>query len=143
MPSSRKGKGTKKVQRRPVPIPIELARRLRTLSADRPAAAALLAKSSGEPWKKSDHSRLFKRVVKAVGLDPTEVTIYALRHTNIVRAIRANVPLRIVAVNHDTSVVMIERNYSAYIDDYTDGLTRAALLDTSQPLVAGGVAITA
>ena len=65
------------------------------------------------------------------GLDPAEVTIYALRHSSIVRQILAGVPIRVVAVNHDTSVMMIERTYSRYIGDHADALSRAALLDTT------------
>jgi hypothetical protein len=57
--------------------------------------------------------------------------MYALRHSNIVRQILAGVPLRVVAVNHDTSVGMLERTYSRYIGDHADALARVALLDTS------------
>ena len=39
------------------------------------------------------------------------MTIYALRHSNIVRQLLAGVPIRVVAVNHDTSIVMIEKTY--------------------------------
>ncbi|MBV9814374.1 MAG: site-specific integrase, partial [Alphaproteobacteria bacterium] len=93
--------------------------------------APLLVKPSGEPWKKSDHSRPFARVAKHAGLDPQEVTLYALRHSSIVRQLLAGVPIRVVAVNHDTSVVMIERTYSRYIGDHADALARAALLNTT------------
>jgi hypothetical protein len=65
------------------------------------------------------------------GLDPAKVTMYALRHSNIVRQILARVPLRVVAVNHDTSVGMLERTYSRYIGDHSDALARVALLDTT------------
>jgi integrase len=85
MPTSRKGKGAKKVMRRPVPIPARLAVRLRAAAEVQPATAPLLVKPSGAPWKKSDHSRLFARTARRAGLDPKEVTIYALRHSNIVR----------------------------------------------------------
>ena len=68
-------------------------------------------------------------VAKKAGLE--DVTIYALRHSNIVRQVLAGVPVRVVAVNHDTSVRMIERTYSRHIGDHADALTRAALLDTS------------
>jgi hypothetical protein len=72
------------------------------------------------------------------------VTIYALRHSNIVRQILAGVPLRVVAVNHDTSVAMLERTYSRYIGDHADALARGALLDTTQPeTTANVVPITA
>jgi hypothetical protein len=57
------------------------------------------------------------------------VTIYALRHSSIVRQLLAGVPVRVVAVNHDTSVAMIERTYSRYIGDHADALARKALLD--------------
>ena len=55
--------------------------------------------------------------------------MYALRHSSIVRALLANVPIRLVSAMHDTSVVMIERTYSAYIADFADAISRPALLD--------------
>lgn len=82
MPTSKKGKGQKVVQRRPVPLPAGLALKLRALSAGRAATARLLVKPSGEPWMKSDHSRLFRRAAKAAGEDPNVVTMYALRHSS-------------------------------------------------------------
>lgn len=111
MPTSRKRKGRKMVQRRPVPIPPALAKKLRALTGDRPATAPLLRKTSDGPWKKSDHTRPFSRAVKATGRDPREVTMYALRHSSIVRQLLAGVPIRVVAVNHDTSIAMLERTY--------------------------------
>ena len=133
IPSSRKGRGRKSLTHRPVPIPPVLAKRLAVSAASRPSIAPLIVKPSGEPWRKSDHSRLFARAARAAGQDPAEVTLYALRHTNIVRQLLAGVPVRIVAVNHDTSIAMIERTYSRYIGDHSDALARAALLDTTEP----------
>jgi integrase len=133
MPSSRKGRGQKKITRRPVPIPATLAIRLRSVMADKAASAPLLLKPSGDLWKRSDHSRLFRRTALRAGLDPSEVTIYALRHSAIVRQILAGVPIRVVAVNHDTSIAMLERTYSRYIGDHSDALARRALLDTTIP----------
>ena len=138
MPSSAKGYG-KKVMRRPVPIPEALAARLRLTSTGKPGNAALMVKPSGEPWRRSDHSRLFKRAVRRAAGDPSEVTVYALRHSNIVRQILANVPIRIVAVNHDTSVAMLERTYSRHIADHSDGLARESLLDTTVPEASASV----
>ena len=57
----------------------------------------------------------------------SKVTLYALRHTSIVRQLLANVPVRVVAALHDTSTTMIERNYSRYIADHADELARATL----------------
>jgi integrase len=143
MPTSRKGRGTKKILRHPVPIPVELATRLQVLAEKRPAMAPLLLRPSGDRWRKSDHARLFRRAVKAAHRDPAEVTIYALRHSNIVRQILAAVPIRVVAVNHDTSVAMIERTYSRYIGDHADVLARGALLDTAAPVGTNVVPIRA
>jgi len=141
MPASRKGKGGKKVMRRPVPISLELAARLAAAVEGQALTEPLLVKPSGEPWKKSDHSRPFARVATRAGLDPHEVTLYALRHSSIVRQLLAGVPIRVVAVNHDTSVVMIERTYSRYISDHADALARAALLDTTPAMAGDGVSL--
>jgi integrase len=131
MPSSRKGRGQRKILRRPVPIPAALAARLKELVADKNASDPILEKPSGAPWKNADHLRSFRRTAKAAGLDPSEVTMYALRHSNIVRQILAGVPIRVVAVNHDTSIAMLERTYSRNIGDFSDALARKGLLDTS------------
>jgi integrase len=133
MPSSKKGAGQKKISHRPVPITPDLAAKLRTAASGREPTAPLLTKSSGQIWGKADHWRLFGRTARAAGLDPTEVTIYALRHSSIVRQLLANVPVLVVAVNHDTSVVMIERTYSRHIGDHADALARKALLDLGAP----------
>jgi integrase len=132
MPSSRKGRG-RKIERRPVPIPTSLAARLKAASTGRAADAPLLTRQHGTPWQRSDHHRPFTRAVLAVGLDPAEVTIYALRHSSIVRELLANVPVRVVATKHDTSVSMIESTYSKHIADHADALSRRALLDLGTP----------
>jgi site-specific recombinase XerD len=139
MPSSRKGRGQRKILRRPVPIPVGFAARLKELAAGKSATDLLLLKPSGQPWKNADHLRSFRRTAKAAGLDPTEVTMYALRHSNIVRQILAGVPIRVVAVNHDTSIAMLERTYSRHIGDFADALTRKGLLDISVHPLEGNV----
>jgi len=131
IPSSRKGRSSKKPMRRPVPLPTSLASRLRAVVAGRAGTTPLLVKQTGAPWKKSDHSRLFGRAARGAGQNPSEVTIYALRHSSIVRQLLAGVPVRIVAANHDTSVTMLERTYSRHIGDHSDALARAGLLDTA------------
>jgi integrase len=138
LPSSKKGRGQKKITHRPVPIPPSLAIRLLASAQDRAAYAPLLTKPSGERWKKSDHLRLFRRTVTLAGLDKAEaaITLYALRHSSIVRQLLAGTPIRLVAAAHDTSVAMIERTYSRYITDVSDVPLRRALLDLSEP--AGG-----
>jgi Phage integrase family len=134
MPSSRKGNGRKTVLRRPVPISIGFAQRLRNASEGKLADAPLFVKATGERWSKSDHSRLFARVVNTAEVAVDEdapITISALRHSSIVRQLLANVPVRVVAALHDTSVAMIERTYSRYIVDHTDAMARASMFSAS------------
>jgi integrase len=135
IPSSNKGGGNKQSVRRPVPVGSPLAERLARAAKGRPAIEPLLRKPSGQPWRKSDHSRPFARAASRAELDPDEATIYALRHSSIVRQIKANVPIRIIAVSHDTSVAMIERHYSSEIADFADELARAAMLTTGAEIV--------
>ena len=129
MPSSRKGRGQKKITHVPVPIPTSVAEKLKRATEGKVADAPLLTKPSGERWKQSDHSRLFQRAILCAARDPSEITLYALRHSSIVRDLLSNVPVRVVATKHDTSIPMIERNYSKYIADHADTLSRRAMLD--------------
>ena len=133
MPSSRKGRGVKRVRRVQVPISNSLSKRLRVSAAKRPEGTPLLAKNeNGDPWKKSDHSRPFERTAERAGLDPAVATIYALRHSSIVRALKKGVPIAIVAKLHDTSAKMIETNYSVKIDEHVDAIVRPALLNVRE-----------
>ena len=126
MPVSRKGRGKKKISHYPVPISTDLANRL--VSLYRPANALLITRPDGQSWKRSDQRDPFQRTAKACGQIPDEVTMYALRHSSIVRQLLAGVPVRIVAAGHDTSVKTIERTYSQHITDHADALVRGAML---------------
>ncbi|WP_091898560.1 hypothetical protein [Bradyrhizobium sp. Rc2d] len=121
MPTSKKGKN-RNVEYRPLPISTRLAKALRQKANGRAAHAPLFDKI----W---NLAALFSPVVKRLELGP-EVTPYALRHSSIVRQLLKGVPTRVVAAHHDTSVAMIEKNYSRYIiGDPTEALTRATLLN--------------
>jgi integrase len=137
MPCSAKGKaGGKRYERRPVPITPALASVLKQEAAGRGGDAPLLLRSNGERWghgRRRHHRNDFRAVVKAAGLDPDEVTLSAMRHSSIVRQLVANVPIRIVATLHDTSVKMIELTYSRFIAEHTDALARKALLQIEPP----------
>ena len=65
---------------------------------------------------------------------------YAMRHSSIMRGIRANLPIRLVAALHDTSVPMIERHYGRWIADGLEELAARAVV----PLVPqeDGVKVT-
>jgi hypothetical protein len=134
VPASYKGRGGGRGGSTPIPITPALATRLRQATAGRPAHAPLFTRTDGTAWqpKVADHRRLFEEAARAAGL-PKGTTIYALRHSSIVRALRQNVPIKIVADWHDTSTEIIERHYAKFITHHADDLIRAALLDTSPP----------
>jgi len=139
MPRSAKGKGKKRIDRRPIPIPPTLAARLRAVAGDRPTDAPLLQRSDGAAWHsgRSDHSRPFERALAAAGLQ--KVVPYALRHSSITRALQRGLSPRLVADAHDTSVMMLERNYAKYIADHSDAALRTGQIDltpsTTDPVV--------
>ena len=116
---------------------------LKQEAADRVSEAPLLTRADGSGWGHSrtrHHRNDFRAVIGAAGLDPDEVTLYALRHSSIVRQLLANVPIRIVATLHDTSVKMIELTYSRYIASHSDEIARRALLEiNSQAPAAANV----
>jgi hypothetical protein len=104
--------------------------RLRQAVAGRPVDAPLLIGGGRDGrWQTGAMREPFRAVAKACGLDPDEVTPYALRHSSIVRQILANTPIRLVASLHDTSTVMIEKSYSRYIAGHGDAMIRKTLLD--------------
>jgi hypothetical protein len=74
-----------------------------------------------------------------IGFDPDEVTLYALRHSSIVRNLLLNVPIRVVAASHNTSVAEIERTYSKFSIEHSGKLSRRALLDDQAAQVADNV----
>lgn len=125
MPVSNKGRGEKKVRYRQNPISRELAAKLKT---NREPNEPLLLRPSGQPWELRDHTKPFKWVAKRAGLDPEVVTMYALRHSFVVRAVLRGVPLRLIAAALDTSVPQLEKTYSQHIDQHGDELLRGALL---------------
>ena len=130
MPSSRKGRN-RKIQRKPLPIPPRLARVLRQAAAGRAPHARLLDTVR-------NLSERFRLATKQLDLDPA-ATPYALRHSSIVRMLLNNVPVRVVASHHDTSVEMIEKHYSRYITEVSDTLTRRTLLDFGASATADNV----
>jgi|SRR5215831_14146799 len=141
VPASRKGRGRNRIEKRPIPIPTSLATKLRKAAASRRDDAVLLLNSNGDPFPPDSQRPPFRLIAKAAGLDPAVVTLYALRHSSIVRQLLAGVPTRVVASHHDTSVGMIEKTYSKYILDHTDALTRRALLDLNPVPSASNVAL--
>jgi integrase len=147
MPKSGKGGGRnraqKKAQRYSVPITAQLAQKLKAASKGRPGHAPLLLQADGSGWG-SDAAVKYRHsvvsVVKSIGLGP-EVTAYSLRHSSVVRMLLKNVPVRLIASLHDTSISQIERNYSAHIAEYGSDHARDALLEHAPPAVGNVVSL--
>ena len=140
MPRSGKGhahkRAAKMVERVPVPISHALTTLLAQEAKERPAHARLLTRSNGEPWgyRRSDLYRDdFRAVVEAVGLDPDEVTPYALRHSMIARSLLRGVPVSVVADLTDTSEREIRRHYAKLIAHHADEIARRGLLQIEPP----------
>jgi integrase len=149
MPKSAKGGGrnrsVKKTERYSVPITAQLAARLKLAAQGRADDAPLLMQSDGSSWDKNpgqNYHRQVDKVVTTIGLDPADVTMYCLRHSSIVRMLLRNVPIRLVASLHNTSVAMIEKHYSRYITEHSiDDIARVGLLSEPTPAADNVVAL--
>ena len=134
MPSSRKGKGRKRTERRAVPIPESLALKLKAAAKGRSPDASLLLKDGGEPWGKSNLREPFQEIARRVGLDPDVATPYCLRHSWIASRLVRGLPIKVIADAADTSPAMIQQTYGKFIPaDHTDEMLRSAMVDLAAP----------
>jgi integrase len=143
MPKSAKGGSKNRAERRSqrvsVPITPALAKALKASARGRADHEPLLLQADGAPWGREgrdpaqNYRHDVREVVASLGMDADKVSAYALRHSSIVRALKRNVPVRIVAALHDTSIAMIEKHYSRFIADHSDEISRAALLQHEPP----------
>ena len=147
VPASAKGRGTKQRRYSAVPVGADVIERLKRLTVARGGHEPLLQhwimrQIGPVEWERvrraqwgsaSEMLRGWKKALTAASVPYVEP--YALRHSSIVRALRASVPVRIVGALHDTSTSMIERHYSAHILDMADELARGALV----PMVSAPV----
>ena len=148
MPKSGKGGASDRTERKAtrysVPITPALAAVLKRETVGRAPDDLLLTQADGQPWPKNANAAYRRdviEVVKAIGLDPEEVSIYALRHSAVCRMLKANVPVRIIAALADTSVAMIEKSYSTLITEHTDEISRKGLLHPEPPAAENVVAL--
>lgn len=139
MPKSAKGgdrnRSQKKHERYSVPITPQLAARLKVAAKGRPDNAPLLLQSDERSWGDNpgqSYHREVDKIVAAIGCDP-DATMYALRHSSITRMLLLNIPVRIVASLHNTSIRMIEKHYSESIVEHSDDISRKALLQHEGP----------
>lgn len=140
MPMSRKGRG-RKMESGPVPVGPDIMAALLPCVAERKTDDVLL-----ERWRNKQVAGTIRweRVARGSWQSASELIRpwakirartelpnlipYALRHSSIVRGIRANLPIRLVAALHDTSVVMIERHYGRHIADGLDELAARSVV---------------
>jgi len=148
MPRSGKGHANKRAakmaERVRVQITPELAALLKQEAKGRAGDAPLLVRSNGEPWgyRRSDqYRREFAEVVTAAGLDPKTVTMYALRHSYVSRALLRGISITLIADATDTSEKEIRRHYAKLISDHSGEIMRRALLDVPQPSAANVVTL--
>jgi len=125
MPCSRKGK-----DREPESRALSITQALATMLRARAIARGPKQPLFDRIWNVAARFRI---VLERLGLDLT-LTPYTLRHSSVIRMIRGNVPIRIIAFAHDTSVTEIERTYGRYLNDATHDLTRKVLLADSAPI---------
>lgn len=142
VPQSFKGK-KESFDRTPVPVGVDVIEALRpAIEARRPEEALLerwrkkqvgpmkWVNASRGPWTSSaEMTRPWNEVVDTLGM--AGIVPYALRHSSIVRGIKAGLPIRLVAATHDTSVQMIERHYSRWIADGLEELSARAMIKIS------------
>ncbi|GLS39204.1 hypothetical protein GCM10010869_48010 [Mesorhizobium tianshanense] len=139
VPSSRKGKG--KSGSIAVPVEAAVIDALRPIVTGRAPDTPLLERwqyrqpSGGIKWERagrgpwqtsSDVAQAWNAIRERAGMPA--VIMYSLRHSSIVRGIRANLPIRLVAALHDTSVAMIERHYGRWIVDGLEDMARKAVV---------------
>lgn len=145
VPVSRKGNGKKAQAHIPVPVGDDVVAALLPAAAGRAADAALLERwrvrqveatrwerDRRGPWlSASELTRPFRLIRDRAGL-PGAIP-YALRHSSIVKQIRANLPIRLVAAAHDTSVAIVEKHYSRFIVSGLEDMLRAAIVPLVPP----------
>jgi integrase len=148
MPASKKGRSRKTKGAVPVPVDREAVRLLRPSVKGRAPDQPLLRRWSykragGLKWTKTKLRALgsayeveqqWAEVVSLAKL-PKGTVMYSLRHSSIVRSLRQNLPVRLVAALHDTSIEMIEAHYSAYIVDMTEELSRRTAISFAEPML--------
>lgn len=146
MPGSKKGRSARAKAPVAIPLTSDVVQKLEPITEGRNGREPLLMrwayrkvgsfsweKDKRRPWGEAyEVDKAWAATVECAGV-AADTIMYALRHSSIVRGLRAGLPVRLVAALHDTSSDMIEAHYSAYIVDATEELTRRAALSFSAP----------
>lgn len=144
IPTSKKGQNNKRLERIAVPVGEDVIASLLPILQGRASREPLLERwrhvqVGPAEWRRegrgawrtaSEMTRPWGAIMELAGvhLQGDNLLPYALRHSSIVRGLRAGLPTRLVAALHDTSVVMIEKHYSAYVVDALNDLAARAVI---------------
>ena len=88
------------------------------------------------------YRRDFAAVVESLGLDPARFTLYGLRHTFVVRALKAGTPAAVIASQIDTSEAVLRRHYAKHLAHHSDAIARLGLVDFAPPSIEDEKIIT-
>ena len=80
----------------------------------------------------SEMARPIRAAALGAGL-PASASSYSFRHSSIVRGLREGLPVRLVAQIHDTSIQMIERNYTRFMAHALEDMARKAIMPMIEP----------
>ena len=157
VPGSKKGRSARPKPKQPVPLSTGTINRLRAAVEGRKGTEPLLTRwayeNSDAPmrWRRS-HRRawgpayelnaMWAKAVARAQL-PGGTIMYALRHSSILRGLKAGLPVRLVAAQHDTSTAMIEMYHSAFITDAAEDLLRKASLELASDRAGYAAAVVA
>ena len=147
MPASHKGRVGGKA-RPPVPVPVgpDVIEALMPAIKGRKADELLLERwrhvqIGPAEWKRdrrggwqsaSEMARPIRAAALGAGL-PASASSYSFRHSSIVRGLREGLPVRLVAQIHDTSIQMIERNYTRFMAHALEDMARKAIMPMIEP----------
>lgn len=147
MPASHKGRvGSKTRPSVPVPVGPDVIEALMPAIKGRKPGETLLERwrhvqVGPAEWKRdrrggwqsaSEMARPIRAAAEAAGL-PASASSYSFRHSSIVRALREGLPVRLVAQIHDTSIQMIERNYTRFMAHALEDMARKAIMPMVEP----------
>jgi integrase len=141
LPTSFKGRGEKQKKHTAVPVGDDVLTALSEATAGRNGHELLLLRPHWRQigpakWEKSERGpwfaaaelrRPWAAIITRAGLAPGTVP-YSLRHSSIVRGLRAGLPISLVAKVHDTSASVIEKSYGHFIDDSLGELAARAVI---------------
>ena len=146
VPASHKGRvGSRPRASEPVPIGQDVIEALMPAIKGRKAEEPLLerwrhvqtgpgvwTRDTRGPWQSAaEMARPIRAAATAAEL-PASASSYSFRHSSIVRALREGLPVRLVAQLHDTSLAMIERNYTRYMAHALEDIARKAIMPLVQ-----------